>query len=121
MLMLIGELARRVELSVDTIRFYEKQGLLDETHYERSSNRYRHYTETAVQRLSLIRMGQSAGFTLSEMRGVIRAWESNALSPQEKEAHLCHKIEQINRKIEELNAVKAYLQQKIESMRAEAL
>src|SRR5438105_6768617 len=102
-MMLIGTLARQVELSVDTIRFYEKQGLLDDAHYERTANGYRHYSEAAVQRLTLIRMGQAAGFTLSEMRGTIHAWESDELTPQEKAAHLCRKIEQINCKIEELN------------------
>lgn len=117
--MLIGELARRVELSVDTIRFYEKQGLLDEAHYERTANRYRHYSDAAVQRLTLIRLGQAAGFTLSEMRHTIHAWESNEISPQEKEDYMCRKIEQIDSRIEELKTVKAYLQQKIKAMRAE--
>ena len=41
--MLIHELAERTELTIDTIRFYEKQGLLDETHFLRTSNGYRHW------------------------------------------------------------------------------
>ena len=117
--MLISELARCAELSVDTIRFYEKQGLLDEAHYERTANGYRHYSEAAVQRLLLIKMGQAAGFTLNEMRGSIRAWESNELTREQKEAHLYRKIEQIETKIQELNAIKGYLQDKIDAMLAE--
>jgi MerR family transcriptional regulator, copper efflux regulator len=119
--MLINELARRVELSIDTIRFYEKQGLLDASHYQRAANGYRHYGEAAVQRLTLIRMGQAAGFTLSEMHGTIQAWESDALTPPEKEAYMCRKIEEINGKIEDLIRVKDYLRQKIEAMRGEVV
>ncbi len=71
--MLISELAREVGIPIDTIRFYEKQGLLDEAHYQRAMNGYRHYGESAVQRLKLIKMGQSAGFTLNEMRSTLHA------------------------------------------------
>src|SRR5258706_12570479 len=119
--MLINELAKRVELSIDTIRFYEKQGLLDEAHYERAANGYRHYGEAAVQRLTLIRMGQAAGFTLNEMRGTIHAWESDELSPQEKKAYMCRKTAEIDSKIEDLVKVKRYLRQKIEAMRGEVM
>lgn len=86
--MLIHELAERTELTIDTIRFYEKQGLLDETHFLRTSNGYRHYSEAAFQRLLLIRLGQEAGFTLSEMRQEIYAWETNELTREEKEFYL---------------------------------
>jgi DNA-binding transcriptional MerR regulator len=116
--MLISELASRTKLSIDTIRFYEKKGLLDETHYERSANRYRHYSEVAVLRLNLIRLGQAAGFTLSEMSQSIRAWETDEITPQEKELYLCLKLEDIKHKIDALHEIEAYLEQKIESMHA---
>ncbi len=112
--MLISELAQRTGLSIDTIRFYEKQGLLDETHYERSENRYRHYSEAGLQRLNLIKMGQLTGFTLNEMRHAIRAWETDELSPTEKEHYLCLKLEQIEQKIQALNAMKALVTEKLE-------
>lgn len=114
--MLISELAQRTGLSMDTIRFYEKQGLLDDTHYERTANNYRHYSEVAVQRLELVKMGQLTGFTLSEMRQAIRAWETDELSPQEKEVYLCLKLEQIQEKIQMLNAMSALITHKIEQL-----
>jgi MerR family transcriptional regulator, copper efflux regulator len=117
--MLIRELASRTGLTIDTIRFYEKQGLLDESHFERSSNGYRHYSEPAIQRLKLIKLGQAAGFTLSEMRQSIRAWETDELTPQEKEFHLYRKLEDIERKINSLNEVRDYIRQKIEQMHVE--
>ena len=114
--MLIKELANRTGFSIDTIRFYEKQGLLDDTHFERSANGYRHYSEASLQRLNLIKMGQAAGFTLNEMRQAIHAWETDELTPQEKEFYLCRKLEEIDQKMNALNNIKAYLQAKIESM-----
>jgi MerR family transcriptional regulator, copper efflux regulator len=118
--MLIHELADQTELSVDTIRFYEKQGLLDETHFVRTSNSYRHYSEAAVQRLLLIKFGRAAGFTLREMRQDIHAWETNEMSREEKEFYLCRKLEEIEQKIMSLSAVKSYINSKIEQMHADA-
>jgi MerR family transcriptional regulator, copper efflux regulator len=117
--MLIRELANSTGFTIDTIRFYEKQGLLDDTHFERSSNGYRHYNEQAVQRLKLIGLGQAAGFTLSEMRQSIRAWETDELTPEEKEFHLYRKLEDIERKITSLNEVRDYIIHKIEQMHVE--
>jgi len=115
--MLIKELADRIGVSVDTIRFYEKQGLLDETHFERSANGYRHYTDTGVQRLKLIKMGQLAGFTLNEMRETIHAWETDELSPTEKEYYLCRKLEELEQKMEALLKIRTYLNTKIDELR----
>ena len=54
--MLIRELARRVDLPIDTIRFYEKRELLQEgEHFVRKDNKYRDYTEAAIARLELIK------------------------------------------------------------------
>ena len=114
--MLIKELSERVGISIDTIRFYEKQGLLDETHFERSPNGYRHYTEEGFQHLNLIKMGQAAGFTLSEMRQAIHAWETDELTAEEKEVYLCRKLEEIDQKMEALKKIKAYLHAKIDWM-----
>ena len=114
--MLISELASRTGLTIDTIRFYEKQGLLDDEHFERTSNGYRHYFETSVARLNLIKLGQAAGFTLSEMRQAIGAWETDELTPEEKISFMCRKLEEIDQKMVALNNIKAYLQAKIEAM-----
>ncbi|MEO0376447.1 MAG: MerR family transcriptional regulator, partial [Cyanobacteria bacterium P01_A01_bin.17] len=64
--MKIGELAKRTDLSIDTIRFYEKKGLLDPKHVQRRANNYRNYTEEAVGRLKLVREAKRLGFSLSE-------------------------------------------------------
>ncbi len=112
--MLIKELSSQSEVPIDSIRFYEKQGLLDTSHFERTSNHYRHYSDFALQRLKLIKMAQSAGFTLNEMRQAIHAWETDELTPAEKEYYLCHKLEEIEQKTQALNAIRDYLRHKID-------
>jgi MerR family Zn(II)-responsive transcriptional regulator of zntA len=115
--MLISEVANCTGLSIDTIRFYEKQGLLNESHFERGANGYRHYNEVGVARLDLIKLGQSVGFTLSEMRELISAWETDQLTLEQKQVYLYQKLEAIEQKINALNQVKDYLKFKIEKMR----
>lgn len=64
--MLIGELARRSGLSRDTIRYYEKRGLLSPP--ERRAGGYKEYPEEAAERLVRIGQLQTIGFTLREIQ-----------------------------------------------------
>jgi DNA-binding transcriptional MerR regulator len=67
--MRIGEAARRAGVSVHTLRFYERQGLLPRT--ARSAANYRDYSSATLERVALIRQAQALGFTLSELRGLL--------------------------------------------------
>ncbi|OTA17781.1 transcriptional regulator [Xenorhabdus vietnamensis] len=58
----IGQLAKLASVTPDTIRFYEKQGLM--LHGERTGGGYRLYTEQDLQRLRFIRYAKQLGFTL---------------------------------------------------------
>ena len=66
--MLIGQLADTLGVPPETVRFYERRGLLPKP--ERASNGYRLYGEAAVHRLRFIRTAQAAGLTLAEI-GII--------------------------------------------------
>ena len=66
--MKIGELANQTGLAASAIRFYERSGLLPAA--ERGLNGYRSYGEGDVQRLHMIRIAQSLGFSLEIMRHV---------------------------------------------------
>lgn len=61
----IGALAKKAGVSVETIRFYQRRGLLDEP--ERPLGGVRRYTEGAVRRVRFIKEGQKLGFTLDEI------------------------------------------------------
>src|SRR4051812_40268424 len=65
----IGEVARRTALSVDSIRFYERQRLLPAP--ERSEGRFRLYTSADIERLQFIREIQGLGFTLREIKELL--------------------------------------------------
>ena len=75
--MLIGELSKRTGLSRDTIRFYEKQGLIKVGRRERRVNNYKEYSDTLLKRLLLINKVKSYGFTLNESAEIISLLEAN--------------------------------------------
>ncbi|HEY2712840.1 MAG TPA: heavy metal-responsive transcriptional regulator [Chthoniobacterales bacterium] len=66
-----GELARRADVSRDTLRHYERQGLLALP--PRGPNGYRRYPESALERVHLIRRALHVGFTIEELCGILRA------------------------------------------------
>ena len=62
---LIGQLAEAAEVNVETVRFYERRGLIDDP--PRSESGYRNYPEKALNRLIFIRNAQRIGFSLKEI------------------------------------------------------
>jgi MerR family transcriptional regulator, copper efflux regulator len=110
--MRISELADKTGLTIDTLRFYEKQGLLHEMHFTRRANGYRDYNEAAVARLLLIRQGHAAGITLTEMGQALDEWEAGSIHPADKVAFFDKKLAQVEARLAELERIRAYLQHK---------
>lgn len=69
--MTIGELAKQVGVNVQTIRFYERRKLLPEP--ARTASGYRRYESGELNRLTFIRQAKALGFTLDEIRDIIRS------------------------------------------------
>lgn len=67
--MKIGELAKLAQTGIDTVRFYERQGLLPAP--QRQPSGYRRYDPTDVARLRFIRRAKALGFTLVEIRDLL--------------------------------------------------
>ena len=65
----IGDLSNECDVPTQTIRFYEKRGLLPEP--QRQPNGYRIYDQAAIDRIAFIRRAQGAGLTLTEISGVL--------------------------------------------------
>lgn len=65
----IGDVARAAETKAETIRYYERIGLLPEP--ERTSSRYRQYGPADVQRLRFVRRARDLGFTLEQVRALV--------------------------------------------------
>lgn len=115
--MLIGELAKKSGLPIDTIRFYEKKGLIDSDLIKRRSNNYRDYSEVSLERLMLIQQAKRLGFTLVEIQEWIKDFESEQLTVDQKQIILGRKLEQIEERIDELKMMKIYLLEKLARLR----
>jgi MerR family copper efflux transcriptional regulator len=76
--MQIGTVAKRIGLSVDAIRFYERNALLPRA--PRTQGGFRQYGESDVETLAFIRRVQGLGFKLSEIRGLLNL-RGNRLQP----------------------------------------
>ena len=110
--MKIGELANACDVPTQTIRFYEKRGLLPEP--TRLPNGYRNYDNETVERITFIRRSQAAGLTLAEIGGVlnVRA-EGNAPCRHVSEL-LTTKLSDVQERITELTALSGELTTLIE-------
>lgn len=67
--LLIGQVAGRAGIAVETVRFYHRQGLIEEP--PRSASGYREYPEAAVPRIRFIKRGKELGFTLKEIKELL--------------------------------------------------
>jgi MerR family transcriptional regulator, copper efflux regulator len=101
--MRIGELARRSGLSRDTLRFYERSGLLAPLPArERVWSGYKDYPESLVERLALIGSAKRLGFTLREIREIIDAWQGGGLDAADRERLLRSKSAEIESRLVDL-------------------
>lgn len=65
----IGRVARSAGLAIDTLRYYEREGLLEKP--ARTTSGYRHYTTDVVARLRFIRQAKELGFSLREIKELL--------------------------------------------------
>ncbi|MFC4808101.1 MerR family transcriptional regulator [Paenibacillus sp. GCM10023250] len=99
--MKIQELADLMGLTPHTIRYYEKEGLLDGRHIQREKNNYRTYSDDAIERLKLIKKFQGIGCSLAELKTILRDHDTNARTNQEVIEWILEKIQEIERKKDE--------------------
>lgn len=108
--MLISELSKKTGLSIHTIRFYEKSGLIRGKRIaEVKTNNYFHYDEEVVEKLLLIRDAKSIGFTIAEIGQLIEAWYNDEFTIDKKMEILDEKLLSIDRKIGGLKEMKKQL------------
>lgn len=107
--MQIGELSMSSGLSRDTIRWYEKVGLLSREDSSRGSNNYRVYDQTALDKLILIRQSKSFGFSLNEIKEMLALIESENLNCDAVSPMIDSKLDVIREKISYLQSIQAKL------------
>lgn len=110
--MLIGELADAVGVPSQTIRFYERRGLLREP--GRAPNGYRVYDQSALARLNFIRSAQAAGLTLAEIGSVIDLREDGAVPCTHVAGLIDNKLADVLARISGLTVLKLELEGLIE-------
>jgi MerR family transcriptional regulator, mercuric resistance operon regulatory protein len=100
----IGKLAKQSEVTIETIRYYQQIGLLDEP--EKPSSGYRLYPPDAINRIRFIKRAQQAGFTLKEIAELL-SFDGTHCSDVRQIAE--QKCQQIDTQIEALIALRKVL------------
>ncbi len=65
----ISKIAKELEINIETIRFYERKGLIDQP--EKPAQGYRHYPDETLDRIRFIKRAQELGFTLDEIQNLL--------------------------------------------------
>jgi Cd(II)/Pb(II)-responsive transcriptional regulator len=99
----IGELAKQTGCLVETIRYYEREGLLVEP--ARSEGNYRLYTNIHIERLQFIRHCRSLDMTLEEIRNLLKFRDAPDENCSEVNALLDEHIEHVSNRIKELRVL----------------
>ncbi len=110
-----GQVAKASGVNIQTVRFYEREGLLAPP--RRSASGYRQYTDDAVRVVTFVQRAQELGFTLREAKELLRL---RSLGPKRAEAAKAaaeKKIRAIDEKLRGLTAMRAALSSLVESCR----
>jgi MerR family mercuric resistance operon transcriptional regulator len=103
----IGQLARKAEINLETVRYYERRGLLPKP--PRTPSGYRLFPAEAAQRLRFIRRAQELGFSLAEIRELLSLRLSPRTSSSEIRKRAQAKLSDIENKIKSLESMRTSL------------
>jgi MerR family mercuric resistance operon transcriptional regulator len=103
----IGKLATKTGVGIETIRFYERKGLIPEP--PRTAAGYRQYSVDSVQRIAFIRHAKYLGFSLKEIKELLSLRASPRSSCADVRSKAEEKIGEIKRKVAALNNMKSAL------------
>jgi Hg(II)-responsive transcriptional regulator len=104
-----SQVADQVGVNVQTLRYYERRGLL--TQPERSGSGYRSYDIQAVRTVRFVKRAQTLGFTLEEIESLLHLAEGGPESCHTAKALATEKLVQLERKISDLAAIRDSLRQ----------
>lgn len=109
----IGRVAQSAGVAIDTIRFYEREGLLPEP--RRRPSGYREYDQGAVARLRFIRRAKDLGFTLEEIRELLALSADRHGGVEGVRERAAARLRAINARIAELQRVRDGLSELVEA------
>ncbi len=105
----IGKLAQQANVTIETIRYYQRKGLLPEP--EKPVSGYRQYSSQAIARLRFIKRAQQTGFTLNEIAELL-SLDANHCEDVQKIAK--QKCQQIDKQLKDLTALRNVLNTLVE-------
>lgn len=111
----IGVLSRMTDTKVETIRFYEKSGLLAEP--PRTEGNYRSYAPADLNRLSFIRRARDLGFSLDQIRVLLDLADDRSRSCEAVDEIAKEHLAEVERKIADLKALRSELDRLISRCR----
>lgn len=106
--MKIGEVARRAEVPIDTVRYYEREGLIPPP--VRRASGYRDYLEADVDRLRFMRRAKGLGFTLNEIRELLSLTAMSGGDMAALNAQTQAKLRDVEERIQSLTRIRDALQ-----------
>jgi MerR family copper efflux transcriptional regulator len=104
----IGRLAKQVGLGIETVRFYERQGLIEPP--PRTASNYRIYPEEEVTRLKFIKRAKNLGFTLNEIKELMFIRHDPHATKADIKNRTLEKIDDIKKKISDLTRIQKALE-----------
>ncbi|MBB5274269.1 Cu(I)-responsive transcriptional regulator [Rhizobium rosettiformans] len=104
MTMNIGEASSASGVSAKMIRYYEEIGLIAPA--GRTASNYRFYDADSVNRLRFVRRARSLGFSLEETERLLKLWDDKARASAEVKALALDHVEELDRKIAEMQAMR---------------
>ena len=116
--MRIGELAADANVNVQTVRYYERRGLLQAP--RRAKSGFRTYDPETVRRIRFIRRAQSLGFTLDEIRDLLGLWTESGESCSAVEKRASATLRRIATKMEDLRHMSDALTQYVSACRGKS-
>ena len=99
----VGEVAKRAAVHIETLRYYERQGLVARPPRRRSN--YRLYPEETVQRIQFIKRAQQLGFSLKEIRELLALRATPQIQCADVRERALAKIREIEHKVRTLQAM----------------
>ena len=103
----IGQVARQTGIGIETIRFYERKGLIDEP--PRKDSGYRQYTEEVIRQLTFIQQAKTLGFSLNEIHELLSLRSQPGVTSREIKQMAQTKLGDIEQKIKMLKRMQKTL------------
>ena len=100
----IGELARQANVNIETIRYYERRGLISEP--PRNKSGHRQYTAETARRTDFIKRCQTLGFSLKEIEEILELKITPESTCADMKSRVTEKLIDVDKKIKELGKIR---------------